>query len=79
MFYTESHFPTIAPTKKLSYQSHKKEKRWICSHLEKKLSSLMCELDVSPFPARQDLKEQGMFILGYYHQTQKRYEKREEK
>ncbi len=28
------------------------------------------------FPARLSLQEQGAFILGYYHQTQKRYEKK---
>ena len=29
------------------------------------------------YPRRLTLEEQGMFILGYYHQTQKRYEKKE--
>ena len=32
----------------------------------------------SAYPRRLSLEEQGMFILGYYHQTQKRYEKKEE-
>jgi len=31
------------------------------------------------YPARLTLAEQGSFNLGYYHQTQKRYEKKEEK
>jgi len=31
------------------------------------------------YPKRLSLEEQGKFILGYYHQTQKKYEKREEK
>ncbi|MBR3569252.1 MAG: type I-C CRISPR-associated protein Cas8c/Csd1 [Oscillibacter sp.] len=30
------------------------------------------------YPARLDLPRQGSFDLGYYHQTQKRYEKKEE-
>ena len=30
-------------------------------------------------PKQLSLEEQGKFILGYYHQTQKKYEKREEK
>ncbi len=30
------------------------------------------------YPNRLSLEEQGMFILGYYHQTQKRYEKKTE-
>ena len=31
------------------------------------------------YPARLTLPQQGSFNLGYYHQTQKRYEKKEEK
>jgi CRISPR-associated protein Csd1 len=30
-------------------------------------------------PNRLALEEQGQFDLGYYHQMQKKYEKREEK
>lgn len=30
------------------------------------------------YPKRLSLEEQGMFILGYYHQTQKRYERKTE-
>lgn len=31
---------------------------------------------ISAYPKRLSLEEQGMFILGYYHQTQKRFEKK---
>ncbi len=31
------------------------------------------------YPTRMNLPQQGSFNLGYYHQTQKRYEKKEEK
>ena len=31
----------------------------------------------APFPARMTLPEQGAFEIGYYHQTQKRYEKKQ--
>lgn len=31
------------------------------------------------YPARMDLPQQGSFYLGYYHQTQKRFAKKEEK
>ena len=31
---------------------------------------------IQGFPKRLSLSEQGGFILGYYHQTQKRYEKK---
>ncbi len=45
---------------------------------EKQIAELMGLLgDV--FPARLSLPQQGSFNLGYYHQTQKRYEKKEDK
>ena len=31
------------------------------------------------FPRSLSLEEQGKFMLGYYHQTQKRYEKKDDK
>lgn len=34
------------------------------------------EFEEETFPAFLSLKDQGIFILGYYHQTQKRYEKK---
>ena len=35
------------------------------------------EEQMVPCPRRLSLEEQGMFILGYYHQNQKRYEKKD--
>lgn len=46
-------------------------------YLEKQLSELMGLLPES-FPTRLNLPQQGAFQLGYYHQTQKRYEKKKE-
>lgn len=42
--------------------------------------NLLTELTgkITEFPKRLTLEEQGHFILGYYHQVQKRYEKKEE-
>lgn len=49
-------------------------------YFEKKLTELMSKLHGGEaLPKTLSLDEQGMFILGYYHQTQKRYEKKEEK
>lgn len=39
---------------------------------------LMCE-PVNGFPTSLSLEEQGRFMLGYYHQMQKKYEKKEAK
>ena len=52
-------------------------------YYEKLLADLMGKLDVSEesagIPKRLSLEEQGKFMLGYYHQMQKKYEKKEEK
>lgn len=45
-------------------------------YYEKQITSLMNML-VTPYPVRLNLQEQGVFQLGYYHQTQKRYTKKE--
>ncbi|MED9904641.1 MAG: type I-C CRISPR-associated protein Cas8c/Csd1 [Lachnospiraceae bacterium] len=47
---------------------------------EKQLGELQDKLSAKgeqACPKRLSLEEQGMFILGYYHQTQKRFEKKE--
>ena len=41
----------------------------------KQITSLVGRL-MQPFPDRLSLPEQGAFEIGYYHQTQKRFEKR---
>lgn len=46
--------------------------------LEKSLSEL-CNKIHSSFPKHLSLEDQGIFMLGYYHQQQKRYEKKEDK
>ena len=43
------------------------------------MTKLMGKLDASKgIPKILDAEEQGMFILGYYQQTQARYEKKED-
>lgn len=51
-------------------------------YYEKLLTDIMKKIkvdDKEAFPKRLSLEEQGKFILGYYHQVQKNYEKKEEK
>lgn len=53
-------------------------------YYEKMLTELQGKIEVKDgkadaLPRRLSLEEQGMFNLGYYHQVQKRYEKKEEK
>jgi CRISPR-associated protein Csd1 len=37
-------------------------------HLDRKIQELLNLLDAGPFPSRLTLDEQGIFVLGYYHQ-----------
>lgn len=46
-------------------------------YYEKLLTELLGKINA--FPQRLNLEEQGKFMLGYYHQTQKKYEKKEDK
>lgn len=46
-------------------------------YYEKQIAALTSVLSET-FPPRLSLTQQGAFQLGYYHQTQKRYEKKEE-
>lgn len=55
--------------------------RGMVIYFEKLIGELMNKLEVenNAMPARLSLPEQGEFVLGYYHQVQKRFEKKEEK
>lgn len=56
------------------------DKKGLVVSFEKKIGELMNMLTIAnkALPSRLSLEEQGEFILGYYHQKQKRYEKKEE-
>ncbi len=55
----------------------KRDKPGLAVRLEKQIVEIMGKLEV-PIPRQLDLEEQAVFMLGYYHQTQKRYEGKEE-
>jgi len=48
-------------------------------YYEKLLTELQGKIPPSGCPKRLTLEQQGLFILGYYHQTQRRFKKKEEK
>ena len=48
-------------------------------NLEKQLTYLMAKLEPNSIPKILNLEEQGRFVLGYYHQVQARYTKKEDK
>ncbi|HML46090.1 MAG TPA: type I-C CRISPR-associated protein Cas8c/Csd1 [Clostridia bacterium] len=66
-------FPTLL--KLTNHHLRKLDTGWRIS-LEKQIGELTNKLEGEPFPSRQDPEEQGLFILGYYHQTQARYVKK---
>lgn len=47
-------------------------------YFEKQLQEIVTSMEIEKYPVRLTLPEQGSFQLGYYHQQQKRYEKKGE-
>lgn len=73
---TPSHvFPVLV---NLAQKHLKKLDGGLRTHYDKQLTALMANLGEC-YPTRMNLPQQGAFQLGYYHQTQARYEKKEEK
>ena len=72
-----SGFPILIKLKNSHLKKLEREKGSSKIYYEKLLTGIMEKLQT--FPKRLSLEEQGKFILGYYHQTQKKYEKREDK
>lgn len=61
----------------LSHKHLRKLEGGLRIYYEKQIAELTGVLSEA-FPPRLNLPQQGAFQLGYYHQTQKRYEKKEE-
>ena len=73
-------FPILIKLKNSHLKKIGREKDGAKKYYEKLLAELMWKIDCQKgFPKRLSLEEQGMFAIGYYHQKQKKYEKREEK
>ena len=70
-------FPVLIKLKNSHMKKLERDKGSAKVYYEKLLTELMGKLD--EYPKRLSLEEQGKFILGYYHQVQKKYEKKEEK
>ncbi|MBI5840450.1 MAG: type I-C CRISPR-associated protein Cas8c/Csd1 [Chloroflexi bacterium] len=52
----------------LRLSHHHFEKAEYGKYLERQVEGLLAMLEAKPFPARLTLDEQGVFVLGYYHQ-----------
>jgi len=70
-------FPILMKLKNSHIRKIERQKEWKKIYFEKLLTELIGKISV--YPKRLTLEEQGRFILGYYHQVQKRYETKEEK
>lgn len=68
-------FPTLL---RLSQKHLRKLNDGLATHYDKQITELMAQLPESGFPVRLSLPDQGKFTIGYYHQTQKRYVKKNE-
>lgn len=70
---------SVFPILNSLYQKHlRKLENGQRIYFDKQVSALKNILGES-YPARMTLAQQGSFDLGYYHQTQKRFTKKEEK
>lgn len=76
-------FPVLIKLKNSHIKKLEREFGGTKIYYEKLLTELMGNLAVegkgTGFPRRLSLEEQGKFMLGYYHQIQKKYEKKEDK
>ena len=70
-------FPQILKLKNCHIKLIKRDRPGSAIYYEKTLSEILSSVD-SGFPKSLNMEEQGVFILGYYHQTQKFYAKKEE-
>lgn len=52
----------------LRLSHHWTEKADYGKNLDRNIQAIIDLLDAQPFPARLSLEEQGIFVLGYYHQ-----------
>lgn len=84
---TDRYFDSACATPKLAFPTLLKLNRHHLAKDEKRgwrnerlIGALIGKLEVEddPYPARLSLEEQGLFILGYYHQKQTRYQKKDE-
>lgn len=70
-------FPILVKLKNSHIKKLERERGASKVYYEQLLTDIMGKLE--EYPKRLSLDEQGKFILGYYHQMQKKYEKREDK
>lgn len=71
-------FPTLVNLAQKHLRKLKGSNAGLVTFYDKQLTELSSHIGES-YPTRMSLPQQGSFQLGYYHQTQARYQKKEEK
>ena len=72
-------FPVLTNLAQKHLKKLRASNRGLSIVYDKQLTELFSKLDETEYPTRLNLPQQGSFQLGYYHQTQARYQKKEEK
>lgn len=72
-------FPVLTNLSQKHLKKLRGTNRGLSIAYEKQLTELYSKLAETQYPTRMNLPQQGAFQLGYYHQTQARYQKKEEK
>ena len=65
-------FPTLLKLANNHLAKIRKDRSGLAHYLEGEMTALLEAID--GFPKRLSLEQQGDFLLGYYHQTNKRFE-----
>ncbi len=73
-------FPQLLKLCQTHLSKIRKESSGTGIYLDKKIQEILGKLNPedNPFPKSFNLNDQGLFILGYYQQTQSRFIKKEE-
>lgn len=80
-FSSASSTPSVVFPVLLKTAQHHISKAKNGTYMEKHVSEIIEKMDIvsNPIPSNLSLEEQGVFILGYYHQRNNLYKKKEEK
>ncbi len=71
-------FPFLIDLSQKHLKKIRNEKTGYCIAKQKELTELISKIN-EDFPTRMTMQEKGVFQIGYYHQTQYRYTKKEDK
>ena len=71
-------FPYLIDLAQKHIKKIRSEKPGFCVAKQKEITEVLSKFEDS-FPARMSMQEKGAFQIGYYHQTQVRYTKKEDK